>query len=211
MAADRDRQLSFLGDAAPDPLALEDGRLTYAPAFFAPDVADRLLTELLASIEWHAESVHLFGKTHPVPRLVAWHGDAGTAYMYSGISHDPLPWTPALAAVRDQVAEAAGVAFNAVLLNRYRNGEDKMGWHADDEPELGPSPTIASISLGARRTFQLKHRTRRDLPRVDLELEHGSLLVMHPPTQTHWLHKVPRRARVQGERVNLTFRWIHAR
>ena len=115
MAADRDRQLSFLGDAAPDPLALEDGRLTYAPAFFAPDVADRLLTELLASIEWHAESVHLFGKTHPVPRLVAWHGDAGTAYMYSGISHDPLPWTPALAAVRDQVAEAAGgeLIYNA--------------------------------------------------------------------------------------------------
>ena len=202
--------LPLFGGRAPNPLDIPDGGLTFDPSFLTRVEACRLEARLRAEVDWRAESVRLFGRTYLVPRLVAWHGDAGTAYQYSGITHDPEPWSRTLLDVRERVQAAAGTKFNAVLLNRYRDGNDRMGWHADDEPALGPAPVIASVSLGAARTFQLRHRTRHTQPRVDIELGHGSLLVMHPPTQAHWVHQVPRRARIRGERINLTFRWIHA-
>jgi alkylated DNA repair dioxygenase AlkB len=182
--------------------------VTLVPGFYGRVEADRLFDALRSEVDWQAKTVRLFGKTHPLPRLTAWHGDAGAAYMYSGITHEPEPWTALLAEVRARVEAASGTKFNAVLLNRYRDGQDRMGWHADDEPELGPRPTIASLSLGVTRTFQMRHRTRKDVPRLDFELGHGSLLIMRPPTQAWWLHKVPRRARVKDERINLTFRLI---
>lgn len=174
--------------------------------------ADRWLATLRDEVAWRRDHVVMFGRRHAVPRLTAWFGDPGCVYAYSGITLAPRPWSATLSEIRVLVARAAEAPFNAVLLNLYRDGADGMGWHADDEPELGPAPIIASVTLGATRTFQLKHKTRKDLPRVDLDLEHGSLLVMRPPTQAHWLHGVPkRRGRALGPRLNLTFRWIQVR
>ena len=189
---------------APDLVADHD------PSWVDVPMADAWLAALLGAVPWRQESVRLFGREIPSPRLTAWYGDPGCVYTYSGLTLEPLPWTPLLASIRERVEAGAGQRFNSVLLNRYRDGSDSMGWHADDERELGPEPTIASVSLGARRTFQLKHKTRKEQRRLDVDLEHGSLLVMRPPTQAHWLHGVPKRrgADAPGERVNLTFRHI---
>jgi alkylated DNA repair dioxygenase AlkB len=200
--------LPGFGPAPQDPLVLPDGRLTWLPAFLGPDEADSLLARCLAEVDWRQEEVQVFGRRHRVPRLTAWQGE--TAYGYSGLMHPPTAWSPFLLEVKARVEQASASRFNGVLLNRYRDGRDAMGWHADDEPELGSAPVLASLSLGATRTFQLRHRTRTRLARVDLELTHGSLLVMHPPTQQHWMHALPRRAAVTRERVNLTFRLVTA-
>ena len=183
--------------------------LTYDATWVALADADAWLAALHLETPWRQDRITLFGRTSDVPRLTAWYGDPGCSYRYAGLQLDPLPWTPTLQALRPRVEAAAGTAFNSVLLNLYRSGDDSMGWHADDEPELGPAPVIASVSLGAARTFQLKHRQDRGQPRIDLELAHGSLLVMYPPTQSHWLHGVPKRRRGEpGPRINLTFRHV---
>lgn len=186
---------------------LPDADLRLWPAAFDAATADRHYAELLAGIDWRDEELLIFGRRRAVPRRVAWHGDPGARYTYSGTAHEPRPWTPALEAIRAEVSRLAGHAFNAVLLNLYRDGRDAMGWHADDEPELGPEPVIASVSLGAERRFRLKHRRRADA-RLDLVLPHGSLLVMAGPTQRHWVHALPRTAAPVGARINLTFRYM---
>lgn len=140
------------------------------------------------------------------PRLSAWQGDA--TYAYSGLTLHPAPWTPQVEAVRRRIEAAAGDAFNSVLANLYRNGADRLGWHADDEPELGPAPVIASASFGAPRRFLL--RPKRGGASVPIVLEPGSLLVMRGPTQRHWLHSIPPTRRPVGPRINLTFRRILA-
>lgn len=149
----------------------------------------------------------MYGRPVRVPRLVAWHGDPAAVYTYSGTEHLPRPWTPALERVRRRAEALTGHAFNAVLLNLYRDGRDGMGWHADDEPELGPEPVVASASFGATRRFCLRHRRRRDL-KLDVPLGHGSLLLMHGATQRHWLHAVPKTRQPVGARINLTFRRV---
>jgi alkylated DNA repair dioxygenase AlkB len=178
----------------------------WAGAFEEPE-ASELFRALRYGIDWQREEVVIFGQRRPVPRLVAWHGDPGARYCYSGTHHEPLPWTPALARVRERVQALTGREFNAALLNLYRDGRDGMGWHADDEPELGPEPAIASVSLGAARRFCLRHRRRR-AARMDLSLPHGSLLVMSGATQRNWVHAVPKTAVPVGERINLTFRRV---
>jgi alkylated DNA repair dioxygenase AlkB len=188
-------------------LDLPDAEAWYWPAAFEAGEACRLQDRLRAGIDWQAEQILMFGRRVPVPRLVAWHGEPGASYTYSGTTHVPLPWTPELAFIRERVGALAGVEFNAVLLNRYRDGRDGMGWHADDEPELGANPVIASVSLGATRRFCLRHRRRREL-RVDLLLEHGSLLLMAGAMQHHWVHALPKTAAAVGERINLTFRRV---
>lgn len=188
-------------------LDLPDGAARYWPAAFDAAAASRLFTDVRAGIDWQAEEILIFGRRVPVPRLVAWHGDPGASYTYSGTPHVPKPWTEELLVIRRRVIALAGVDFNSVLLNHYRDGRDGMGWHADDEPELGHDPVIASVSLGAARRFCLRHRRRRGL-RVDLELAHGSLLLMYGGTQHHWLHALPKTAAAVGERINLTFRRI---
>jgi len=197
--------------AALDPhcidLSLADGEARLWPLGLAPTEAARLFNELRAGIRWQQEEIMMFGQRRRVPRLVAWHGDAGASYRYSGTDHDPEPWTPALEHVRARVCELSGAEFNAVLLNLYRDGRDGMGWHADDEPELGRNPVIASVSLGTPRRFCLRHRRRTDL-KLDLELPHGSLLVMAGPLQHHWVHALPKTRRAVGERINLTFRKV---
>ncbi len=152
------------------------------------------------------ETIRLFGRPVTVPRLVSWHGDPGTAYVYSGTRHEPLPWTPLLRDLCGRAARRAGTAFNSVLANLYRDGADAMGWHSDDEPELGPDPVIASLSLGAARRFRLKPR-RGGEPR-ELLLTDGSLLVMGPGVQAGWRHCIPRQTGVREPRINLTFRRI---
>jgi alkylated DNA repair dioxygenase AlkB len=197
--------------AAPAPecreLELHEGEARLWPAAFTPDEASRLFEALRAGVHWCQEEILIFGQRRLVPRQVAWHGDAGASYTYSGTDHQPAPWTPELEYIRRRVHELSGAAFNAVLLNLYRDGRDGMGWHADDEPELGRNPQIGSVSLGATRRFCLRHRRRKDL-RVDLDLQHGSLLLMGGATQHHWVHALPKTQRAVGERINLTFRLV---
>ena len=151
----------------------------------------------------------MFGKKLPVPRLSAWYGDPGSVYSYSNIRLDPKPWFAALTDVRVKVETLSGSTFNSVLLNLYRNGNDSMGWHSDDEPELGARPTIASLSLGATRKFHLRRRDDHKVRR-SLDLHHGDLVVMAGPTQAKWAHHVPKTAKPVGVRLNLTFRTIHS-
>jgi Alkylated DNA repair protein len=186
---------------------LPDADVRLWPAALASDRADALFATLRATIAWTQEDVLIFGVRRRVPRLVAWHGDPGASYVYSGTPHEPQAWTPALLEIRDVVETLTGQRYNSVLLNLYRNGDDGMGWHADDEPALGRNPAIASVSLGATRRFRLRHRRRRDAA-MALDLEHGSLLLMAGPTQHHYVHAVPKTARNVGERINLTFRSV---
>jgi alkylated DNA repair dioxygenase AlkB len=164
--------------------------------------ADRLLDQLVGSIAWRQEIATIMGRRMPIPRLTAWHGEAG--YVYSGIAMQPAAWTPPLLELKRCAEAHAGQAFNSVLLNLYRDGRDSVSWHADNEPGLGRNPVIASISLGATRRFQLKHRRRDE--RVAIDLTHGSCLLMAGTTQHHWLHQLPKTARPVGPRINLTFR-----
>jgi alkylated DNA repair dioxygenase AlkB len=170
-----------------------------------------LFEQLQRDIAWREESIRLFGKSYLQPRLLAWYGDSDASYRYSGIRHEPLPWLPLLAQLRERVETLSGARFNSVLANLYRNERDSMGLHADDEPELGAQPTIASLSLGEERIFRLKHRNRKDLPPLRLPLGSGSLLVMKGETQQHWKHEIPKQTRPCGARINLTFRLVQAR
>jgi len=190
-------------------VALPDGDACYYPDVFGPTEAQQLFARLRTDIGWKEEHIVVFGEHRRVPRLVAWYGDPGASYVYSGVRHEPLPWIPPLEEIRERVERLTGYAFNSMLANLYRDGNDGMGWHADDEAELGRDPVIASVSLGATRRFRMRHRRRRDLT-VDLDLEHGSLLVMAGSTQHHWVHAVPKTRRPVGERINLTFRAIRA-
>jgi alkylated DNA repair dioxygenase AlkB len=188
-------------------LDLPDADVRLWPQALQRDAADALLADLLQDIPWQTEDILIFSARRRVPRLVSWHGDPGTAYSYSGTAHEPLPWTPRLLQVRDQVQNLTGHVFNSVLLNLYRNGQDSMGWHADDEPELGRDPAIASVSLGATRLFKLRHR-RRPEAAVSLDLAHGDVLLMAGATQHACVHSVPKTARAVGARINLTWRWV---
>jgi alkylated DNA repair dioxygenase AlkB len=185
---------------------LPDGDVRYLREAF-PD-ADTLFAALRAEVAWSPREIVLFGKRVTSPRLTAWYGEPGTTYTYSGLTLTAEGWTPALRTVRARVEELAGVPFDGVLCNLYRSGQDAMGAHSDDEPELGPNPVIASASFGATRRFVLRHKKRKDIAPVILALEHGSLLLMAGPTQHAWRHHVPREPEVAGERINLTFRRI---
>jgi len=188
-------------------LPLEDAELAFDPHWLAHSAADALFAALRDGIDWEVHRIRLFGREHDSPRLSSWIGDADARYRYSGALFEPRPWPRALQPLRARLSGELGVEFNSVLANRYRDGRDAMGWHSDDEPELGPAPTIASLSLGAPRRFALKHR-RRDGLKGAFDLGHGSLLVMAGPTQANYRHALPRTARPVGERINLTFRLI---
>jgi alkylated DNA repair dioxygenase AlkB len=198
---------SLLSATEPLNLDLPDADVRWWPRAFATEEADRLYSALRAGIDWQQEEILIFGKRQRVPRLVAWHGDSDATYTYSGTAHTPLPWTDELSFVRERLQSLSGHRYNSVLLNLYRDGRDGMGWHADDEPELGARPAIASVSLGATRRFRLRHRRRSDL-RCALNLAHGDLLLMSGRTQHDWQHALAKTARPVGERINLTYRWV---
>lgn len=180
-----------------------DGVAWLVPAALDPAAADAAFARLHDRIEWQRQHVRIMGRTVPLPRLTAWYGDAG--YAYSGLANAPRPWLPELRALADMAERIAGARFDGVLANLYRDGRDSVAWHADDEPELGNDPVIASLSLGAVRRFKLRHRAERSLV-IDLDLPHGSLLVMGSGVQLHWRHALPKTSRPVGPRLNLTFR-----
>ncbi len=166
-----------------------------------PD-ADALFEHLRRTIDWEQHDITLFGRTVATPRLTAWIGDV--AYSYSGVVNQPKPWPAELHPVRERLAAELDTPFNSCLVNLYRDGSDSMGYHSDDEPELGERPTIASLSLGARRRFTLRHRTTR--LRWSWDLGDGDLLVMTGESQSDYAHAVPKTTRPVGPRMNLTFR-----
>ncbi|WP_044871550.1 alpha-ketoglutarate-dependent dioxygenase AlkB [Pseudomonas sp. LFM046] len=189
------------------PLQLPDAELRYEPHFLTPGEASDWLERLVAETPWERPEVYLHGRHYPVPRLVAWYGDPEASYTYSGLTHQPLPWTPLLAEIRSRVQDAVGQPLNGVLLNYYRDGQDSMGWHSDDEPELGRNPTVASLNLGETRRFDLRRKGSNRIE-CSLDLGHGALLVMSGPTQHHWQHQVAKTRIPCAPRLNLTFRWI---
>ena len=160
--------------------------------------------QLDGEIAWRQDSITLYGKTHPLPRLQAWYADAGLTYTYSRITLKPNPWTPLLLHIKAQVERLSGATFNSVLCNLYRDGKDKNGWHRDDEPELGVNPIIASLSFGETRKFSLRHLKTKE--RIDLLLPDQSLLVMRGECQHTWEHQLAKTAKVIGAWINLTFR-----
>ncbi|PRQ03750.1 hypothetical protein ENSA5_13000 [Enhygromyxa salina] len=174
-------------------------------SFLGPVAATKLLRRLIDVVPWRQDKIKIFGKEHDLPRLQQWYGDPGQVYLWSGIEMRPLPWIPELLEVREAVQRATKRDFNSVLLNYYRDGNDTVSWHADDEPGLGLSPFIASLSVGAERDFLLR-RTDDKTEKRNIKLTHGSLLVMGGETQGNWQHAIPRRKRVTEPRVNLTFR-----
>ncbi len=169
--------------------------------------ADALFAALLDQLEWQQHRLRIFGRDVDAPRLSCWVGEPGLDYRYSGTRFQPHPWPPVLAALRPRLSEACSAPFNSVLANLYRDGADAMGWHSDDEPELGAEPVIASVSLGARRRFALKRR-ERGARSVFLDLPHGSVLRLAGSTQANYRHALPRTRAAIGPRVNLTFRQI---
>lgn len=194
----------FASSATLTPIPVEDGELSFLPQLPLPWPNGEVLRRLIDETDWRAETIVVYGKRHLQPRLTAWHGDA--AYTYSGLRLEPLPFTPLLQTIRAAVEQATGHRFNSVLLNYYRNERDSMGMHADDEPELGPEPAIASLSFGATRTFILRHRQSKRTLKIDLG--DGSLLLMAGKFQQAWLHGINKVVRPVGPRINLTFRYI---
>ncbi len=202
------QQLSFWSTDRQD-FELPDAELTLWRQFCTPATSDRLFRELRATLAWRQDYLPLAGRSVALPRLQVLYGDRGCDYDYSGIAMTARPWPPVLQDLREQIQTLTGCPFRIVVANLYRDGADSVGWHADNESGMGPQPAIASLSLGATRRFSLKHRHRRDLPRLDLELTAGSLLLMAGRCQDCWLHQVPKTKRPVGERLNLTFRpWV---
>ncbi len=184
-----------------------DGEAFYYPGFFSHNESARLFTILANQIEWRHESIKMFGKEIMQPRFAAWYGDKGMAYKYSGVTMEPLDWTPELLMIKDRIETETGHQFNSALLNYYRDGNDSMGWHRDNEKSLGINPVIGSVSFGSPRTFLLKHAVDK-LPNVKIILGHGSLLKMKGATQHHWLHSIPKEPKIGDGRINITFRTI---
>ncbi len=193
---------------ASTPIPLPDADVALDPAWLSAAEADALFATLYEQLPWAVHRIRLFGREVDSPRLSCWIGDPGASYTYSGMRLEPKPWPRALQAIRARLASEIGVDCNSVLANLYRDGCDRMGWHADDERELGARPTLASLSLGAPRRFVLKRRDGAS-KRV-LELPHGSLLLMAGDTQLHYRHALPATAKPVGPRINLTFRTIRA-
>ena len=201
-------QLDFLNNAPPVRERFPDAQVEYVEDFLPAATADRMFARLRDSIDWRQDSLTMFGKRHLIPRLQQWFADAGLVYTWSGIRMEPTVWTPELEELRSMLHEHTGARFNTALANLYRDGDDTVGWHADDEPELGEEPVIASLSFGAPRDFVLRHNTRKDVDKATFTLGHGSLLVMSGRTQYCWQHCLPRRKRCRLPRINLTFRLV---
>ncbi|HEY6899961.1 MAG TPA: alpha-ketoglutarate-dependent dioxygenase AlkB [Puia sp.] len=183
-----------------------DGFAYYYGKVFSLADAQRWLERLLVGVEWRNDEVIMLGKRIVTKRKTAWYGDRDYLYTYSSVGRRALGWTSELQEVKARVEEVSGVAYNSCLLNLYHDGAEGMSWHSDDEKELEPGGAIASVSFGAERRFQFKHKRTGEV--VELLLEAGSLLVMGGVCQTHWLHALPKTKKVGSPRVNLTFRTI---
>ena len=184
----------------------KDGGATYFPGIFNPERCAALFDALNKTIDWKEDQLVMFGRLITTKRKVAWIGDAGCSYTYSGVQKFPQAWTTELLEIKHQVETLANVGFNSCLLNLYHDGTEGMGWHSDDEKELDPLAPIASVSFGGVRKFAFKHR--QDKTNISLFLENGSVLLMQSPTQEFWQHSLTKTKRTVGPRINLTFRAI---
>ena len=182
--------------------------LKYIENFFNLDESQLYMSNLTKSVLWRREKIKMWGKEIVTKRRIAWYADDGKSYTYSGSTFFPSQWNNVLLQLKEKVENYSEIKFNSVLLNEYPNGEVGMGWHSDDEKELGPDPIIASLSFGANRDFIFKHKTDRSIENVKLHLKSGSLLLMLGSTQHYWKHSLPKRLKVKEPRINLTFRNI---
>ncbi|TQV81319.1 alpha-ketoglutarate-dependent dioxygenase AlkB [Exilibacterium tricleocarpae] len=201
-------QDSLFDAAAPEVLTPADAEVSLYRTWLDAATADVLYEQLRRELAWEQSVIRIHGRQVPIPRLNAWYGDPGSDYGYSGIALAPQSWTASLLEVRARLEDTLGQRFNSVLANLYRDGRDSVAWHSDDEAELGRNPLIASVSLGGERRFVLKHKKRKDVPKLEVWLPHGSLLVMSGTTQHAWVHQLPKTAKPVGPRINLTFRQI---
>ncbi len=191
-----------------DRLKIDEADVSFLVKFPFPMSNDDIFRKLLNETPWQHEQVVVWGKKHFQPRLTAWYGDPGKSYNYSGTVMYPMMWTSLLLALRLELERLIDIKFNSVLLNLYRDQNDRMGFHSDNEPSLGPDPTIASLSFGATRTLIFKHKRHRDWENKSLKLTSGSLLLMKGQTQKNWNHGINKETSPCGPRVNLTFRNI---
>ncbi|MCK9605686.1 MAG: alpha-ketoglutarate-dependent dioxygenase AlkB [Methylomonas sp.] len=194
--------LSALSNLAP-----QDGEIYYWPGFYGPEQADDYYQRLYQSLAWRQEQLFIYGRWLNVPRLMAWYGDPCAHYRYSGVDHQPLAWSVDLQTLRGNVEAVCKHGFNSVLANLYRDGQDSMGCHADDEQELGQKPLIASLSFGDSRLLRFIHRKTGQ--KLDIDLGHADLLVMAGELQHHWRHELPKTRKSKQPRINLTFRRIY--
>jgi alkylated DNA repair dioxygenase AlkB len=185
---------------------IENGEYLLYPDFFSKKESNLYLQNLKENIDWKQESMNMYGKQVNFPRLTAWYGDNNKPYSFSGITLAPKVWTKEILEIKDKIEPLSKVQFNSVLLNRYRNGNDSISWHTDAEKELGINPIIASVNFGATRKFQLRHIKTKE--KLEIELTHGSLLIMQGELQHFWQHQVPKTSKIVNERINLTFRVI---
>lgn len=194
----------------PDPqrIELQDGELLLLPGWLDESEVRGLLHSLMNRVPWEQSVIQLYGRPVQIPRLNAWFGDPGCGYAYSGHRLPLHPWLPELSTLRGRLHRELNVDSNSVLVNLYRDGQDSVAWHSDDEPELGRNPVIAAVSLGAERRFSLRHRHNKSLETLHLQLPSGSLLLMSGATQHHWYHCLPKSARVNAPRISLTFRQV---
>lgn len=188
--------------------ALPHCKIQYIPDFYSLAAAKKLYEELLHKIEWQQDDVKVFGKIYPQPRLTALFSDNSKTYSYSGITMHSKPFLPAINDIKKRIkTNYPEYNFNSCLSNLYRNGDDSNGWHADDEPELGQNPVIASISLGEIRKFRMRLKKDQKI-KIDIPLKSGSLLLMSGTTQHYWQHCIPKTKKKVDPRINLTFRFI---
>ncbi|QIE59020.1 alpha-ketoglutarate-dependent dioxygenase AlkB [Rasiella rasia] len=187
---------------------LPNAEIVYYKDFLSVKEASDYFSVFKDTVLWRQDDIKLFGKTYAQPRLTALYGDEGQRYSYSSLTMEAMPFTSEISALKRNVERITKTSFNSVLLNFYRDGKDSNGWHSDDEKELGKNPIIASVSLGAKRMFQLKNKGDGTLRR-SIALEHGSLLVMKGKTQHFWKHQIPKTKKIVAPRINLTFRVIH--
>ncbi len=190
------------------PVQLPDADILYYPSFYKQEIANQLFTTIHSETPWQQDPIKIFGKTYLQPRLYAYYSITQKEYSYSGIDLTTHSFTPTLLEIHKKLKDVCKVSFNAVLINLYRHGSDSMGWHSDDEKELGKNPIIASLTLGQERYFNLKHKTDKSL-KSKLLLEHGSLLIMKGTTQHFWKHQIAKSTKKLNPRINLTFRVIH--
>jgi len=199
--------MDLFDDGHRESLAIDDAEIVlWRHVEFGDD--KQLLERLIRETNWRQDRITLWGKSYLQPRLLAWYGDSDAEYSYSGITLVAEPWSDLLLSIKSKVETLSGSTFNSVLVNYYRDHRDSMGFHADDEPELGENPVIASVSFGEERRFVLKHKRRKDLDRLVLPLPSSSLLLMAGETQKNWKHGIPKETRPRGPRINLTFRTI---
>lgn len=190
-------------------LEFPDAELLLVSHYFSKTRADDLFSQLRDETPWKQDHLMMFGKRIPQPRLSVAYSEAHVRYRYSGLQLQSLIWTPLLLELKKIIEDLSGHQFNHLLMNYYRDGNDSIGWHSDDEAELGLNPVVASLSFGEPRNFKLKHKTRRDLTTLQLPLGNGDILIMRGTTQACWEHSISKQSQQHGPRINLSFRLVH--